>query len=269
MLVVLAIVIPPVLWKVFGRYTLEKTLTALAMPCGLVWLGMMLVTFVALCKKQWVLSTLLVLLFAGYTVAGSNFVSNSLMASLERDYLIIKPFEEEFDLVIVLGGGTGILDDGEVKLGRHGDRLSVAARMYHRGNTKRLAATGFGVTSEGYDPVGGAKAAARIWMDWGIPETDIDLIPGTNTSEEANAIKELLGEKPASTVGLLTSAWHLPRAMRLLRAEGLELVPIPSDVYSQHINTWQTLPIRLVPNANSLYATTLATKEYLARTVNR
>ena len=57
--------------------------------------------------------------------------------------------------------------------------------------------------------------------------------------------------------------------MRLMEGEGLELVPIPADSYSVGVSSWKTIPIRMVPNANSLYATTLATKEYLAGVVGR
>ncbi len=36
-----------IVWLIGGRYTLEKTLTALAIPCGLIWLGL----GVALCTS--------------------------------------------------------------------------------------------------------------------------------------------------------------------------------------------------------------------------
>ena len=47
-----------------------------------------------------------------------------------------------------------------------------------------------------------------------------------DTEEEAARLREQLGDAP---VALVTSAWHLPRAMALCAARGLHVLPCPTD----------------------------------------
>ena len=47
-----------------------------------------------------------------------------------------------------------------------------------------------------------------------------------DTEEEAARLREKLGDAP---VALVTSAWHLPRAMALCAAQGLHVLPCPTD----------------------------------------
>ena len=47
-----------------------------------------------------------------------------------------------------------------------------------------------------------------------------------DTEEEANAIRTLVGTK---TVALVTSAWHMPRAVILFKKAGITVVPCPTD----------------------------------------
>ncbi len=213
-------------------------------------------------------------IFAGFTFAANSAASDWLCSTVESEFYGRDPFEEEsFDLLIALGGSVNFLGNGEAQTGTAGDRAVLAARLYLRGKAKHLVATGFGLMPDGQlDPMGGARAAARIWQDLGVPEDAISLVPGANTSEETHAIKQIIEERGARRVGLLTSAWHLKRAVRLARKQGLDVVPIPSDFRSyapQPESTLQTLPIRLVPNANSLWTTSLVLKEYLAAIVGR
>jgi len=75
-------------------------------------------------------------------------------------------------------------------------------------------------------------------------------------------LREWLGEQPEGhRVGILTSAWHLPRAMRLAEARGIEATAIPSDFRSAFIVPSVNM---LVPTANGLEISTIAVKEYLA-----
>ena len=68
-------------------------------------------------------------------------------------------------------------------------------------------------------------------------------------------------------VGLITSAWHMSRALRLARAQGLRLVPLPADFVTDYEIT--VTPLDLIPNSQVAMDTTLLLREYLARVVGR
>ncbi len=55
----------------------------------------------------------------------------------------------------------------------------------------------------------------EIWTKLGIDSAAIRSIGGRNTFEEMQQVKEIWSELPGKKVGLLTSALHLPRAVRL------------------------------------------------------
>ena len=69
----------------------------------------------------------------------------------------------------------------------------------------------------------------------GVPETAVERLVGPKTtSEELRALAARAPEEGWRRVGLITSAWHLPRAMRLAERSGvaragIEIVPIPAD----------------------------------------
>ena len=256
-------------WLVSGRIVLEKLLIALAMPSGLLWLGLFFAGYMSMLQRRWGLSLLLWSFFVSYGLSGNTIVGNWLVKTLEEKYYHSNPLDAEtFDLLVVLGGGTDPLEDGTVQLGGSaGDRVMLAARLYHRGKAKRLVVTGVAVTREGLDPLGGAKAAERIWKDLGIPPSAVTKIGGRNTSEQIRELQTFLQDHSAARIGLLTSAWHLPRALRLAKGQGLELLPVPAAFETGQPSYWMVSA--LVPNPGGFQKTNLAVKEYLARLVHR
>ena len=82
-----------------------------------------------------------------------------------------------------------------------------------------------GIGGKGVDM---SEATTRIWTEAGIPAERITQLGGMNTSQEMIELRQFLGEHPPARVGLLTSAFHMPRAERLARKNGLQLTPIPA-----------------------------------------
>ena len=64
------------------------------------------------------------------------------------------------------------------------------------------------------------------------------------------------------TLGILTSAWHLPRATRLAESVGVDAKPIPCDFLSK---PFKREPGLIVPTAENLRITQTVIKEYVAR----
>jgi len=77
-----------------------------------------------------------------------------------------------------------------------------------------------------------------------------------DTEEEVARVGQVLGDAPFA---LVTSAWHLPRAMALCNAQGLHALPCPTDyLYSPPLR-WRRSD--LTWDVESLVRTTAAAHE--------
>jgi uncharacterized SAM-binding protein YcdF (DUF218 family) len=218
-----------------GKLVAEKTLTKLTFPFGLFWLlltGWMLDRLRSCQLAQWVAPGLAWLVMTG---ASCGPIVNQVVRQLETS---VQPFQPErdppLDLLVVLGGGTH-LGPFRAEAGDAGDRVLYAAQLFHQGNTKRLLTTGESLPGLRGDRVDPSQLTIEIWTQLGIDRDTIETLGGRNTFEELQALQQMLeGDASHGRVGLLTSAWHLPRAIRLGRAAGLhDLVPVAADHLQQ------------------------------------
>lgn len=253
-----------------GMTMLEKTLTSLAMPVGLIWLGLITTTYLLLRSRQWMLGFFSFSCLLIITLGGNKFVSNYLAHSLEAPFTHINVAElPSFDAVIVLGGGTSSTYNNRAQLQMAGDRVTTAARLYHSGQVKKIICTGsqsFRASPEDLHP---RKEARLILMELGIPGNAVILLEGENTSQEMSSLKTWIPDHIKATqprIGLITSAWHLKRALRLANSHGLNLEPVPANFISGPVNA---SPHWVVPSGDNLATTGRVVKEYLAALVKR
>ncbi len=212
-----------------GGYIIQKIIGRLAMPIGMLWALSALLGIVGVAFKNRGMAASCFALFLGLTLAGSSLVGGWMAYWLEEDFATVRPFDEgKFDAVLVLGGGTSSRR-GYSQVAESGDRVVLGARLYHSGQTPLLLTSGSSIPGLGaiHDS---SKTTMRIWSDLGVPETAVLRIPDPkNTSEEFAALAELQKEKGWKRVGVVTSAWHMRRAMKLAEANGLEVVALPGD----------------------------------------
>jgi uncharacterized SAM-binding protein YcdF (DUF218 family) len=160
--------------------------------------------------------------------------------------LLVRPLEDRFTLpadvaaptgIIVLGGG---IDDaigrarGQVTFGFLGaQRLTESAILAIRFPNARLIYTSGDnsltnvVTTE-------AKDARRLWIALGVAPARIELEDKSrNTYENAQFTAALLQPQPTQTWLLVTSAFHMPRAMGLFRRAGFNVIAWPVNYLTQ------------------------------------
>lgn len=107
-----------------------------------------------------------------------------------------------------------------------------------------------------------ARALADTAVELGFPRDRIvEIDTSRDTAEEVDALRRLVGDE---RVALVTSAWHLPRAIRLADAEGLDAFPCPADYLGSRDAaigraSWITWDV------DSLANTTRAWREYLGK----
>ncbi|MEO0321883.1 MAG: YdcF family protein [Myxococcota bacterium] len=223
-------------WTAPRAGLLVKTLGLLAMPLGLVWTSLGAWALWRVVSRRPVAPALVP--FLALSVAGSAPLGDAALRALEGPHGQAAPLDTAapddtaapFDAVIVLGGGTSETTRGEAQLGSSGDRVLLGARLYRRGRTARLVTSGS--PTPGFSTHDAARATRRIWRELGVPEAHIVLVDGArNTREEARLHTARVRAEGWQRVGLVTSAWHLPRALRAFREAGLpEVVPLPADV---------------------------------------
>ncbi len=149
--------------------------------------------------------------------------------------------------------------------------MILAAQLYHQKIADKFICTGQRIAtmnSSGVDP---AETSRDILLKLGVPDSAIEVSDGQNTSEEMVALGQRFQDSNLR-IGLLTSAWHLRRAMRLAEHNGLHPIPIPADFRSaanvEDLTTGQIVEC-MIPSSLALAVTCSSAKEYLGMLVGQ
>ncbi|MBA3936762.1 MAG: YdcF family protein [Planctomycetes bacterium] len=247
----------------------QKALGLLLMPASVAWLllaGLAIAAWGARRRRTAIAATAIWVL---YTVAGNVWVGNALLGSLETRIPPRTPasLPGVFDAVFVLGGGTTLGSDGRPQLGSGGDRLALAAQLFAERKTLHLVASGNSMA--GLDMERDlAEETATLWRGMGVPDAVILSVgtPAVNTRQEIAAYKRMVDERHWENVALVSSAWHLPRALALCEKAGLKVTPLGADRRGR-IASWS--PLYLIPQNFGFDAVQVACYEYLGRWVGR
>ena len=221
-------------------FVIKKALSAIVMPLpiGLI-LGVIGLWYLYRDKhtKAKIFLTITLLWIA--TISYTPF-TNTLLSPLENSYKKLKKIPKGTKYILLLGGDKK-------------NRAWEALRLYH----KIPNAT---IITSGYAPFGckvpAAISTANFLQRVGVPKRDIIMqIKPKTTEEEAVEIKNRLGKEPFI---LVTSAYHMPRAIRLFKKEGLNPIPAPTDFkiksYDSPLST---------PQGKKLFQTERAWHEYI------
>jgi uncharacterized SAM-binding protein YcdF (DUF218 family) len=205
------------------------------------------------------LAILLGLIFAGFYGLGISPVASFLLMPLEGRYPTLERPPEGIDAIVVLTGGEAwgrerpiTSDLSEVSL----ERLVEAIRLWclSGGRTRILFVGGIGAPGRRAE----APLVARAALALGVPPEALDWEAASrNTYENALAIRERLGD---ARFVLVTSAFHMPRAMAACRAVGLTPIPAPCG----HRAPGTLTAYDFVPASGYLWDSALAIREYLA-----
>ena len=155
---------------------------------------------------------------------------------------LILPLEDRFpranlagrpiDGIVILGGA----EDSRVAKGRgthalneSAERMTEAAALARRYPDAKVLFTGGSVEILREATVG-ADAAAIVLRDLGIADDRLIVErKARNTEENAALAKALAKPKPGERWLLITSAWHMPRAIGLFRKAGFNVEAWPVD----------------------------------------
>ncbi len=191
-------------------------------------------------------------------------VSNLLIYGLECRYRL--PSDESLsnlDIVAILGGGMnrsgGFRDSPEPAKFTYA-RLICGVRIFKKSGAGTLALCGGGW-------VGGTESEAGVMetmaLELGVEKSKIVTeTKSLNTIGNAAGLAGILEQAKGRKIGLVTSAMHMPRAMKIFERQFPDdtIVPIPvAYIYSPE---WFALG-GMVPSANSLSNSDYAIHEWI------
>jgi uncharacterized SAM-binding protein YcdF (DUF218 family) len=169
--------------------------------------------------------------------------------------------------IVVLGGAlsppTGRAVDSN--LGAAADRVWHAAHLFHAGKAPLVLLSG------GSDPqqyrYSEARAMAGFLGDLGVPENAMLLEEASGTTRENAAFSAaLLKQRGIHHVLLVTSALHMPRALKLFVEQGLDVEPAPTDYESDQLSPGL---LGWLPDTGALDGSGRAIKELVGLWVRR
>ncbi len=174
---------------------------------------------------------------------------------------------EPYDAAILLGGLTdnNAPDLPEaVAYNENVERVHATFELLRSGRARRAIAS-----SGPIEPPGRAPSEAHLLADqlarWGVERERLIVEPRSrNTVENARETAAIVRERGLGRLVLITSAYHMPRALGCFRAAGLEVDALPVDYRA---------PLALgrspLPRADALARSTVALRELAGRLVYR
>ncbi|MEW6670585.1 MAG: YdcF family protein [Thermodesulfobacteriota bacterium] len=214
-------------------FILKKILTPFLLPPGIFVLAAILWGLAYVFRKQ--IRTGILLVFLGFSMwlLAITPTSNMLLRGLEKDFL--PPKLVEGDVLILLGGGindevadlTGVGSPSDESLAR----LVTAVRLHHRLKAPVIVSGGKVYNHANSE----AQVARRFLIDLGIsPERIIIEDQSRDTFENALYSIKICERNNYRKPILITSAYHMKRALMNFKKAGMTVVPFPAAY-----KTWQ------------------------------
>lgn len=250
-------------------YPLASWLSPLTTPLVLACLG--LVVALALSwRRPWISRLFLLLVILLLTGLGNGALSGRLIRPLEKAYPI--PSETVRAEAAVVLAGTVDLDRStseRVELFDRPERILEGARLVKEGRADWLVLSG-GPGGPTQSDVAEADFLAVLAQHMGVaPERMLLQRSSRTTHEDAVNTAKILNERGVNTFFLVTSAFHMPRAVGCFRKVGLDPIPFPVDFRSTRPVRDRTRRAQCFPTVTSLHVSSLALHEYVGYVVYR
>lgn len=218
--------------RVDDFFTLSKIFWTLVVPSNLlILLATLGVTMVLV--GVWRPAILALLLgIGGLVIAGFSPLANYLVSPLEERFPPFVPDSRPVDGIILLGGS----EVPDIAITRNvpaindaGERVIVFSALARTYPEAQLVFSG-GSGSLGDDAPMEGRAVREVFKDVGIdPERVLYEDRSRNTAENARFVRAKIDPKPGARWLLVTSAFHMPRAMGAFRAAGFPVIAVPVD----------------------------------------
>lgn len=193
-------------------------------------------------------------------------VANRLWRSLEVGAVDTFQKDVTYDAVVLLGGTVSALGaTPEVTSWNDNvERLLTTYELLSTGRAKMAVVSGGALDGQRLPTE--AAYLARQLEAWGISKERIVVeAQARNTRENATYSKPLLAARDAKKVLIVTSAFHVPRALGCFRAAGVPVDVLPVDYRMRE----PSRDVHVLPRGEYLADSARALREWLGRLVYR
>jgi len=239
-------------------FWLKKLISTFLMPLPIgILLGLVGLFYLSKAKmtqgRRWILGSMVWLFLFSYAP-----FANLLLYQIEHRYPALQKASPDTRYIYVLGSGHQTDKNLPItsQVNREAVvRLNEGIRLYRQleGRAKLILSGYSGL----FDPTPHALMQQELAVTLGIPAKDIIVRPeAQDTQDEAKAAKEISQGKPLI---LVTSAYHMPRAIQWFDHAGVSAVPAPTyhQASLKHPNYVGIL------SADALMKSTIAFHEFL------
>ena len=192
--------------------------------------ALLVAAIVLLCLRFYKFSALILWVVLGAVVVAGSPLSTELYLQHEQQYLPVSiQNTPTADAIVVLGGSVGLPIKPRTNSQLNSNRLLHAYRLYSANKAPIIVISGgnvfeqVGVESEAY-------YISEILKDWGISSEQI-IVEGQsrNTYENAVRTKKLMESRQIDRILLVTSSFHMPRAIATFNFNYVSRVNFKSD----------------------------------------
>ncbi|QTP55311.1 YdcF family protein [Billgrantia sulfidoxydans] len=214
-----------------------------------------------LSPKRFLGALLIMLGLFGLVLLATPMASHTLRQGLEPYASPARSQLERAEAIVILGGGRDYQAPefgwGDAPANPTWRRLAYGAHL-HRQSELPILVSGGRVHGEEFAEASLMAAALR----------DVFVVPvrwlegeSRSTAENARFSAEMLRADGIERIALVSQAWHLPRAVAEFEAQGMEVIPAPTEFTSpppEGLSAW-------LPRAYHLNQSTRALNEWLGR----
>ncbi|HZP98990.1 MAG TPA: YdcF family protein [Reyranella sp.] len=241
---------------------LVPLLTSLVLPPASIFIaclaGLLLLGF----RQRWAGRLLILAAIVSELLLSLPRVSESLVGRLEGEAIAAaKDAKPCCYAAIVVLGGTIVPASHRVTPPFHllegAERVVYAADLFHKGVAPRIIVSGGRIKTYADSE---AQAMKELLVQLGVPAEAITLEDQSrNTLENIAFVHRIVGDAP---VALVTSGFHMPRALKIARKAGLRASAFPTDLRHRaaYRRGWQNW----LPSIEAEEVSCIALREYLA-----
>ena len=239
-------------------FILKKLITPFLLPPGFFVITLLLTGTWLWRRKQRGFSSLILVLALTLFALSLNPVADAITSRLEAGLTIPSPVRG--DVIILLGGGIyeGVADltgrgaPGEDMLAR----MVTAVRLQRRLNIPVIVSGGSGFAGRSPE----APVVRRFLLDLGVEKRQVLVeSQSRDTKENAKFCREIIDKLGFRHPLLVTSAYHMRRAVKMFHLVGVPVTPVPAQFV-----TGGDLPLiwaDFLPSAHALELSEKALKE--------
>lgn len=197
-------------------FLIKKLLSNLILPPGLFILAFLTVALLE--RRRGVTYYICVISAILLYLLSIEPVKDALLTPLENKYPVPKKFSA--DVIVVLSGGSynsGVLKEDSMK------RL-LAGALLHRETGLPI------ILSGGASFLPDAEIMKSFLLSLGVDRKSIITeVESRDTRENAMFVKRICKDRGYRRIVLVTSAYHMPRAVLSFEREGMDVIPYPTD----------------------------------------